>query len=69
MFPSQNPLLCILQLLVVGLSVVATLVLTGNPLALFGLMLIWHPPALVMAAPPEHEEDESSKIGFNADIE
>lgn len=47
MYPSKTPWLFVLQLLVIGASVITCLVVTGNPLALLALLLLWQAPPLV----------------------
>lgn len=74
MYPSKTPWLFVLQALIIGAAVITCLIVTGNALSLFGLMMLWQAPPLVPGpdtpqngSDPEEgggEEQQGNQIGF-----
>lgn len=68
MFPSKNPLICILAIVGIVLAIITTIVFTGNALALFALVLVqlFIPP---LVGPSQEDTDATGGIGFTADVD
>lgn len=70
MFPSKNPLLCILYVLLFSAAVIISIVITGSAMPLLAFNLMQLPSLVLNQAPePEPEDEPGNGMGFNADVE
>jgi hypothetical protein len=61
-----------LQMTLIFIAVMTVVLVMQNPLAMFGLLLIWSsPPVFIPKSEPDRDEEqeESSGIGFLSNIE
>jgi hypothetical protein len=71
MFASKLPWLYVLQVILVATCVITALCVTGNALALFGILLMWGSPPITLEPRREGGETDARghQIGFVHDEE